>query len=98
MFDYDVNSCCREIRNPLEQEEHQGKGKTKQPPINIYFDCETMTTKRMKHIPYLVCLKSDDEKQTFKSKYCFGEMLDHLAQKYGSENVGDDVQTLNVRT
>ena len=58
----------------------------KPPPINIYFDCETYTTKRFKHVPYLVCLKDESGTTSFKSKHVFKEMLDHLAHKYGSEN------------
>ena len=52
--------------------------------MNFYFDCETYTTKKFKHIPYLVCLKSDKDQKAFQSKYCFEEMLEYLAEKYGS--------------
>ena len=65
VYDFNVPSCCEPIENPASKEH-----KPKAPPINIYFDCETYTTKRFKHIPYLVCLKSDEESQPFKSKYC----------------------------
>ena len=70
VYDFNVPSCCEPIENPANKEH-----KPKAPPINIYFDCETYTTKRFKHIPYLVCLKSDEESQPFKSKYCFGKLF-----------------------
>ena len=84
MYDFNVKDCCRPIVNPANEEPIP-----RAPPINIYFDCETYTTKQFKHIPYLVCLKSDKDQQAFKSKYCFEEMLDYLAEKYGSLNFNE---------
>ena len=81
VYEFNVKDCCRPIQNPANEEP-----KPKPRPINIYFDCETYTTKKFKHIPYLVCLKSDKEQKAFQSKYCFEEMLDYLAEQYGSQN------------
>ena len=64
--------------------------------IPIYFDCETYTTKRFKHIPYLVCLKDENGTASFKSKRVFEEMLDHLAQKYGGEQFSNHMPTMKM--
>ena len=60
VYDFNVPDCCRPIENPTDEEP-----KPKPRPINIYFDCETYTTKKFKHVPYLVCLKSDNEQKGF---------------------------------
>ena len=91
VYDFNVKDCCRPIQNPANEEP-----KPKPRPINIYFDCETYTTKRLKHIPYLVCLKDESGTTSFKSKHVFEEMLDHLAEKYGVEKFGNDIPTVKM--
>ena len=88
VYDFNVKDCCREIKNVPKE--------PSKPPINIYFDCETYTTKRFKHVPYLVCLKDESGTTSFKSEHVFEEMLDHLAQKYGVEKFGNDIPTLKM--
>ena len=41
VYDFNVKDCCRPIQNPANEEP-----KPKPRPINIYFDCETYTTKK----------------------------------------------------
>ena len=60
----------------------------------VYFDCETFTPRKFKHIPYLVCLKDENGTASFKSKHVFEEMLDYLAHKYGDEELSNNMPTM----
>ena len=77
IYNWDIDACCKpiEVKNKESQDRY----------VNIYFDSETYCSKTNKHIPYL-CSYLDDENdgKSFHGYACIQEMLDYLANMYGT--------------